>query len=78
MMQSYNREMKDLQQKYQDDFGYSQGILDPRQLTDVLVETSESRESFLARTLMTGSEVAAMSLDMITNYADMSLQLNNI
>lgn len=78
MMQSYNREMKDLQQKYQDDFGYSQGILDPRQLTDVLTETSESRESFLARTLMTGSEVAAMSLDMITNYADMNLQLNNI
>ncbi|QDH84161.1 hypothetical protein Axy13_053 [Achromobacter phage vB_AxyP_19-32_Axy13] len=77
MMQSYNKEMLGLQQKYQDDFGYGSGMLDPRNLTDINTDITETRDSFLARTLMTGSDIADMSLGMITNFADMNLQLEN-
>ncbi|QDH83915.1 hypothetical protein Axy10_060 [Achromobacter phage vB_AxyP_19-32_Axy10] len=75
MMQAYNKEMLSLQQKYEQDFGYSNGVIDPRSLTDVLTDTTESRESFLARTLMTGSDIADMSMSMIGNFSAMNLQL---
>jgi hypothetical protein len=33
----------------------------------------ESQTAFLDRTLMTGSDIAEMSLDMLTNFTDLTL-----
>lgn len=76
MMQSYNRDMLSLQKKYEDDFGYNGGTLNALSLTDAFSLGSEPRESFLSRTLMTGSDIADMSMKMIDNFAATNLQLD--
>lgn len=76
MMQKYNTDMRELQKKYADDFGYGQGTINPLTLTESFGLASESRDSFLNRTLMTGSDIADMSMKMIDNFADTNLQLD--
>lgn len=72
MMQSYNTDMKAVQSKYEEMFGTGgQAVIDPLQLISM-----ESLDSFLSRTTMVGTDVAGMSLDMITNFTDMTLDLS--
>lgn len=76
-MQSFTKDteskLKDLQNKYVDQFGL--GILgfNPMELIDSADVFFESSEDFLSRTLMTGSDIVDMSLDMIYNYVDISI-----
>lgn len=71
-MQQYNTDMKAINQKYEEMFGSAgQGVIDPMQFVGI-----ESLDCFLSRTLMTGSDIAGMSLDMVGNYSDMTLDLN--
>ncbi|QDH84724.1 hypothetical protein KMC57_gp59 [Achromobacter phage vB_AxyP_19-32_Axy24] len=76
MMQAYNRDMTELQRKYEQEFGYSNGTINPLSMTDAFALSSESRDSFLSRTLMTGSDIADMSNSMISNFSEMNLQLD--
>lgn len=76
MMQSYNDEMSSLQKKYEEEFGYNNGTINPLSLTDAFMLASEDRESFLARTLLTGSEIAEMSHSMISNFTEVTLTLD--
>lgn len=70
-MQQYNKDMKAVNQKYEEMFGTAgQGVIDPMQFVGI-----ESLDSFLSRTQMTGSDIAGMSLDMVGNFADMTLDL---
>lgn len=71
-MQQYNTDMKAVQRQYEEMFGTGgQGVIDPMQFVSI-----ESLDTFLSRTLLTGSEVAGMSLDMITNFSDLTLDLS--
>lgn len=48
--------------------------LDPMMWTDAGSQTVyESENTFLSRTLMTGTDIADMTLDMLTNYTDYTL-----
>ncbi|AHC56584.1 hypothetical protein JJJA_0068 [Achromobacter phage JWDelta] len=76
MMQAYNEEMTSLQRQYELEFGYNQGTVNPLGFTDAFALASEPRDTFLARTLMTGSDIADMSMKMITNFTDANLQLD--
>lgn len=53
---------------------------DPTQLTDTLSNSEyvESSDQFMSRTLMTGSDIADLSFDMIYKYTDINLQLPKI
>ena len=54
---------------YEEMFGTAgQGVIDPMQFVSL-----ESLDSFLSRTLMTGSDIADMSLNMVGSYSDMTL-----
>ena len=70
-MQQYNTDMNAINQRYQEMFGTEgMGVIDPMQFVSI-----ESLDTFLARTSMTGSDIAGMSLDMVSNFADMTLDL---
>lgn len=69
VMQQYNTDMMAINKQYEEMFGTAgQGVIDPMQFV-----TMESLDSFLSRTLMTGSDIADLSLDMIGNFSDMTL-----
>lgn len=70
-MQQYNTDMLAVNKKYEEMFGTDGfGVIDPMQFVSI-----ESLDTFLSRTTLTGSDIAGMSLDMITNFSDMTLDL---
>lgn len=70
VLQQYNTDSKEIQSKYQEMFGTEgMGVIDPLSFIGV-----ESLDSFLNRTLLTGTDIANLSMDMITNFTDMTLQ----
>lgn len=70
-MQQYNTDIKAVNQKYAEMFGTDgMGVIDPMDFIG-----AETLDSFLSRTTMVGSDVAGMSLDMISNFADMTTDL---
>lgn len=71
-MQQYNSDMMAVNKRYEEMFGTGGvGVIDPMQFVSI-----ESLDSFLSRTTMTGSDIAGMSLDMITNFSEMTLDLS--
>lgn len=71
VMQSYNTDMLAINERYAEMFGTSgQGVIDPMQFVGI-----ESLDCFLSRTLMTGTDIAGMSLDMVGSFSDMTLDL---
>jgi hypothetical protein len=75
MMESYEKQMKEIQDKLSDLLGNSRGMINPMQLTDAGSLFIESEEQFLSRTLMTGPDIANMTLDMLTNFAEYTTSL---
>lgn len=71
-------ETKKIQQAFFDEFGYGAGIIDPFMLVDTKGgPIAESSDTFLTRTLMTGSDIADMSQQMLYNFPEYSLTLPN-
>ncbi len=58
--------------------GYTGAVIDPMMFTDAQTFTNESAEKFLGRTLMTGSDIAALTHQMISDFVDLSNDLNTI
>jgi len=72
VMQQYNTDSKSIQKQYESMFGTGGvGVIDPMQFV-----TTESMDTFLSRTLLTGSDIADMSLNMVGNFTNMTLDLN--
>lgn len=72
VLQQYNTDSKAIQSKYQEMFGTDGfGAIDPLSFIGI-----ESLDCFTNRTLMTGSDIANMSLDMITNFADITTNID--
>lgn len=73
VMRQYNIDSRAIQTAWEQNIGYNRGIIDPMMLTDVATVFNESPESFLSRTLLTGSEVAEMSINMLTRFTEVTL-----
>lgn len=75
---SYKVESEAIAQQFADTFGVNRGIIDPMSLTDAAryPAIAEGPGSFLERTLLVGSEIADLSLEMLNNFADMTLNTN--
>lgn len=72
VLQQYNTDSKAIQSKYQEMFGTDGfGAIDPLSFIGI-----ESLDCFTNRTLMTGSDIANMSMDMITNFADITTNID--
>lgn len=66
-----------LSQRYAEEFGYGRAFFDPMSLTDSSMSgngnlSSESSSEFLTRTLLVGSDIAEMSMSMLTNFASLT------
>lgn len=73
MNDAYLAETKRLAELTDQNLG-SSNIIDPISLTSpVNIQSNEYSDSFLSRTLMTGSDIAELSLEMLTNFAEMTL-----
>lgn len=70
------RESRLIQQAYLNEFGYGNGFIDPLMFVDSSTAyLAESSDTFLTRTLMTGSEIAEMSRELLYNFPEFSLKL---
>jgi hypothetical protein len=67
----YKKISGEISDLYADTFGSDKGIINPMMLIDMGL--IESRDSFLKRTLMSGSDVAEMSMSMVTDFAEITL-----
>ena len=71
-----NAELRRVREAYMDQFGYGGGQIDPMMfVADNSPVMAESRDSFLSRTLMTGSDVAQMSHSLLNDYVELNLTL---
>lgn len=74
-LDEYRQESLKLQEKYAEQFGYGSALFDPMSLTEAGESFfTEPSETFLSRTLLTGSDIAQMSNDLITNFVELSLR----
>lgn len=79
LQEETNSALRDIREQYVDQFGAGGGQIDPAWFmsSNSPAKNPEMRDSFLARTLMTGSDVAGMSMDLLNNMADLTLSLPN-
>ena len=76
MLSSYEQESLQISQAYEQNVGLGRATLDPFLLdnfSSVLNTTPESLDTFLQRTLMSGSDVADLSQSFISNFSDLTL-----
>lgn len=74
LMTKYKADMLEVQKQYDEMFGGSTGIIDPTLFTDSSLRfDGENRGTYIERTLMCGSEIAQMSHDLVTNFAEITL-----
>ena len=72
-----NAELRRVREAFFEQFGYGGGQIDPMMFVDNSPVIAESRDTFLTRTLMTGSDVAQMSHDMLSDYVTLTTTLPN-
>jgi hypothetical protein len=75
LMEEYQEKSKLYEEMYLKEFGNGNFAFDPNMLTNYL---QEPPESFLQRTLMTGTDIAEMSLDMLSNFPKYTLSLDTM
>ena len=81
LMADYKKQMKEMNQKYMDEFG-SDGriILDPIALLERMDDRNtnfESTDQFINRTLLLGSDIVELSNNRVTEFTNISLTLQN-
>lgn len=71
-----SEEAKQAQQAYYEMFGYNAGgNIDPMMLISSNPIIAESSDTFLTRTLLSGSDIVDMSMDMLNNYVELTMTL---
>lgn len=75
LREEYSEKLEELSTLQSDILGMTGIGFDPMVLTDAAEHLNERRDTFLSRTLMTGSDIAELSLSMIGEFAQGSLEL---
>ena len=78
MMGEYTDKMSEISKAFAQNVGYGNGVIDPLQFLQANAPVEETPEGFLQRTLMTGSDIAALTMQMVSNFTDISLDLNKM
>ena len=71
--QSYEQQLEKINQAYAELFGSTSNA---GLVTNAMLHQFEPMDTFLTRTLLTGSDIAQMSLDMVSNFVDYTLNLD--
>jgi hypothetical protein len=79
IQEDYKQASNKIQQMMIEEFGYGRFEFDPNQLTNNNpYGLTETPQSFLDRTLMTGGDIADMTNGMLSDFASLTLDLNAI
>lgn len=79
LMKQYESTMEKIQDAWDANIGTgADNLFNPMQLTEAAMGTSERMEGFLGRTLLVGSDIADMSLAMISKFTELTLALDNV
>ncbi len=71
---SYKKSLDEIEKLYTQNFGNGMSVIDPLLLINSEnLMIMESPESFLARTLLTGTDVAEFTNEILTNYTKITL-----
>lgn len=76
LMAEYEKQKSAIDAVWEENLGTGKVQFDPIQLTEVMKYdslTAEGRDSFLSRTLLTGSEIADMTNTLLSNFANITL-----
>lgn len=73
VMKDYAEQTKELEERYSSVLGYGNSYIDPLSLTETEYPVVETSQAFVTRTLMTGSDIAELSNDMLTHFVDLTL-----
>lgn len=73
LVEDFYEERDRISELFAENIGYGNGLIDTLALTDVEPVGVESPSVFLGRTLMTGSDIADLSMGMLSNFCDLSL-----
>lgn len=73
VMKRYEQQKRELEELYAQNIGYDRGLIDPLSLVDIDQGPLETREIFLGRTLMTGSDIAELTHSLLSNFATLTL-----
>ena len=73
VLQDYLSQSQTISAAFGENIGFGRGLIDPMALTESSGSLLESQDTFLQRTLMTGSDIADLSNSMISNFTDMTL-----
>lgn len=78
LMARYKTDMMEVASRYDEMFGAgARGVIDPLMLTDSTVSGYvDPPDAFMERTLMCGSDVARLSNELVTRFADVSIKLD--
>ena len=71
--QTYEQQLEKINQAYAELFGSTSNA---GLVTNAMLHQYEPMDTFLTRTLLTGSDIAQMSLDMVSNFVDYTLNLD--
>ena len=78
MADDFSEKMDDIEKRTQEILGYSGVVLDPLMLFEMQENSelkAESRDTFISRTLLTGSDIAEVSNNMIGDFPRITLEL---
>lgn len=78
MQTNYEKQSDSISEMWANNIGYSDISFNPGWITNSTQYQYEPSSLFLSRTLMTGTDVANMSLDMITDYSRLNLTLPSV
>lgn len=73
VLEDYSERSKEISEQYADVIGTGNGIIDPTQIMNSTQAMFENMDSFLSRTLLTGSDISDMTVSMLTSFADVTL-----
>lgn len=73
LMEDYTEQSREISDLYEQNIGYGRGVFDPTLLQSASQWYVESGETFLSRTLMTGSDIAELSTSMLSNFSELTL-----
>ncbi len=70
--------LDNIKEQYYSEFGYGIGYFSPIELTSDKRIMVESGDTFLTRTLMTGSDIAELTLSVVNDFGNLSLTLPKV
>lgn len=70
-----DKQLDEIQRRYTDVLNVGNTYINPMKFVDSAKNFVESGDMFLTRTLLTGSDIASMSLDLVNKFADLNLTL---